>query len=197
VLDAGPLGRAYVDLLLAWIAVLLHVAAWPRLWWGLRDLRARRPGDPNAILAGRACVLSIGFVVAAVVVLPLEYLTFGASEAWLPILLVSAFPYLPWTFIPVLALHGILFGRVATALVPACRRLADGGAAVLFAVSGATTAVVLGHPGATAYVDSWSVGLGLLPGAAFLGYLLIAVALALHVAPARGPVAVRSPGGAP
>src|SRR5438093_68418 len=34
--ESGPI---YVDLLLGWIAVILHVSAWPNLWVGLRDLR--------------------------------------------------------------------------------------------------------------------------------------------------------------
>src|SRR5438094_1534111 len=33
--ESGPI---YVDLLLGWIAVILHVSAWPNLWVGLRDL---------------------------------------------------------------------------------------------------------------------------------------------------------------
>src|SRR5437879_12833517 len=49
--DVGPI---YLDLLLAWVAVVLHVSAWPDLWVGLRDLRARRPdnGDGGGAWGG-------------------------------------------------------------------------------------------------------------------------------------------------
>lgn len=192
VLWAPGLGRIYVDLLLAWVAVLVQVTAWPRLWSGLRDLRARRPREPSPVLAYRAFLTTLGLVFGAVVFLPLQYHTFASTEAWLLVLYVSTFPYLPWTFVPLLALHGILFGRVAGYLDPVSRHVADLGAGVLFAVAAATTAVVLEHPGATAFVESWSVGRGLLPAAAFAGYALIAVALTLHVAPIGTRLRVRS-----
>jgi len=87
---------------------------------------------------------------------------------------VTSFPYLGWTFVPILALHGVLFGRVAYYLESRSRRLVDAGAVVLFAVAAATTGVILQNPGATAFVRSWSVGEGLLPAAALCGYVLIA-----------------------
>ena len=64
----------------------------------------------------------------------------------------------------VLALHGILFGRVATYLDRPSRRLANAGALLLFAVGAATTAVIVEHPGATAYVESWTVATVLFDG---------------------------------
>src|SRR5207249_665150 len=90
---------------------------------------------------------------------------------------VSAFPYLGWTFVPILALHGVLFGRVAWYLESRSRRIADAGAMLLFAVAAATTAVILQNPGETAFVRSWSVGQGLLPAAARGGYVLIALGI--------------------
>lgn len=192
VLSVPYLGRVYGDLLLAWLAVLVQVAAWPRLWAGLRDLRARRPREPSPVLAYRAFLTSLGLIVGAVVVLPLQYHMFASAEAWLLVIYVSMFPYLPWTFVPLLALHGILFGRVAGYLDPPARHLADLGAGILFAVAGATTAVILRHPGVTAFVQAWSVGRGILPAAAFAGYALIAVALTIHVAPLRAGMRVRS-----
>src|SRR6266568_2141241 len=89
--------------------------------------------------------------------------------AWVAVY-VTAFPYLAWTFVPVLALHAILFGRVANYLDPRSRYLIDAGALVLFAVAAATTAVILQNPGATAFVRSWGVGRGILPAAALAGY---------------------------
>src|SRR2546425_2821163 len=44
-------GPIYGDLLIAWVAVLVHISAWPNLWAGLRDLRAVRPRG----LAMRRC----------------------------------------------------------------------------------------------------------------------------------------------
>ncbi|HKZ99783.1 MAG TPA: hypothetical protein VJ326_09380 [Thermoplasmata archaeon] len=192
VLPVPYVGRVYADLLLAWAAVLLQVAAWPHLAAGLRDLRARRPREANPVLAARAFGLSLALVLGAALALPLEYLMYGTGEAWLPLLLVSTFPYLPWTFVPVLVLHGVLFGRVANYLDPAARRISDAGVLVLFAVAAATVAIVLGHPGATAYVDSWSAGRGILPAAAFLGYALIAIGLTWHVVPVGSRVVARS-----
>src|SRR5205823_11615325 len=82
--------------------------------------------------------------------------------------------------ISILALHGVLFGRVAYYLESRSRRLADAGAIVLFAVAAATTGVILQNPGATAFVRSWSVGEGLLPAAALCGYVLIASGITTH-----------------
>ncbi|HLB67408.1 MAG TPA: hypothetical protein VJN63_02845 [Thermoplasmata archaeon] len=178
--DTGPI---YVDLLLAWVAVLVHVAAWPNLWVGLRDLRARQPGHTSPVVAWRSFLLTLIMISAAVLILPLEYHAFTSTDAWILVLYVTAFPYLGWTFVPILALHGILFGRVASYLEPRSRHMTDAGALVLFAVAAATCAVILQNPGATAFVRSWSVGLGVLPAAALGGYILIALGIAVHAAP--------------
>src|SRR5436309_990621 len=91
--------------------------------------------------------------------------------------MVCSFPHLAWTFVPVLALRAILFGRVANSLDLRARYLIDAGALVLFAVAAATTAVILQNPGATAFVRSWGVGRGILPAAALAGYGLVAIGL--------------------
>lgn len=176
-------GRIHVDLLLAWGAVLLQVAAWPRLWAGLRDLRARRPKESSPVLAYRAFWTTLGLVLGAVVLLPLQYHAYASADVWLLVLYVSMFPYLPWTFVPILALHGILFARVANYQDGLSRYLAEAGAVLLFGVASATTGVVLEHPGTTAFFESWSVGRGILPAAGFAGYALIAMGLTLHAMP--------------
>jgi len=170
-------GPTYVDLILAWVAVVVHVSAWPDLWIGLRHLRSRDPKEGDAAVAWRAFLLTLGLVLAAVVVLPLQYHAIASTDAWLIAVYVTAFPYLAWTFLPVLALHAILFGRVANYLDPRSRYLIDAGALVLFAVAAATTAVILQNPGATAFVRSWGVGRGILPAAALAGYGLVAIGL--------------------
>jgi len=170
-------GPTYVDLILAWVAVVVHVSAWPDLWIGLRHLRSRDPKEGDAAVAWRAFLLTLGLVLAAVVVLPLQYHAMASTDAWLIAVYVTAFPYLAWTFVPVLALHAILFGRVANYLDPRSRYLIDAGALVLFAVAAATTAVILQNPGATAFVRSWGVGRGILPAAALAGYGLVAIGL--------------------
>ena len=176
-------GPIYVDLVLAWVAVLVHVAAWPNLWIGLRDLRARQPKDASAVVAWRSFLLTLVLIFAAILVLPLEYHSIASTQAWVLVLYVTAFPYLGWTFVPILALHGILFGRVASHLEPRSRHLAEVGALVLFAVAAASTAVILQSPGATAFVRSWSVGRGILPAAALIGYVLIALGMTVHAVP--------------
>src|SRR2546428_6200699 len=88
------------------------------------------------------------------------------------------------SFVPILALQGVLFGRVAGYLEPRFRYLADVGAFVLFAVAAATTGVVLQSPGATAFTQAWSLGSGILLGAALVGYVLIALGMTAHLAPA-------------
>jgi hypothetical protein len=176
-------GPIYVDLLLAWIAVIVHVGAWPNLWIALRDFRVRHPGDANGVLAWRAFVLTLGLIFAAVVLLPFQYHTISSTDAWLVIVYVTAFPYLGWTFVPVLILHGILFGRVASDLDSRSRLLADAGTIVLFAVAGATTVLMLQHPEALVFLRSWSVGRGILPASALAGYVLIASGMTVQVAP--------------
>src|SRR2546428_3879096 len=47
----------YGDVLLAWIGVVAFVSAWPTLWAGLRDLRARQPTDSHGVVAWRAVSL--------------------------------------------------------------------------------------------------------------------------------------------
>src|SRR6184192_1323330 len=54
--ESGPI---YVDLLLGWIAVILHVSAWPNLWVGLRDLRGRQPSDDHPIIAWRSFLMTL------------------------------------------------------------------------------------------------------------------------------------------
>jgi hypothetical protein len=192
VLDGSTLwvpgfGVVYLGLLTAWIAVVLNVAAWPGLWTGLRELEARQPGDGNPVIAFRALLLTIGLVLGGIVVLPLQYHAVASTEAWILLLYVSAFPFLGWTFVPILALHGILFGRVANSLNSRHRLLADAGVALLFAVAGVTIAVVLQNPDATIFVRSWSVGQGVLPAAAAAGYVLIASGMTIHALPQPKP----------
>ncbi len=187
------IGIVYLDLFLAWGGVLLHIAAWPPLWLGLRDLRTRRPWEASPVLAWRAFLLTFGLVLSAVVLLPLQYHTYASTEAWLLVLYVTAFPYLAWTFIPLLVLHGVLFGRVAGFLDPPSRRLTDLGVLVLFAVAAASAAVMLQHPGVGSFVAAWSAGRGVLPGAAFLGYALVALGLSSNLRPMPVRAGLRSP----
>jgi hypothetical protein len=177
--DSGPI---YLDLLIAWGAILLHVSAWPNLWVGLRDLRDRRPLDGNSIVAWRSFLVTVIMIVAAILILPLEYHMISSTQAWLFVVYVTAFPYLGWTFVPILALHGILFGRVANYLESRSRRIATAGALVLFAVAAATTAVIFQNPGVTAFARSWGAGRGLLPAAALVGYVLIAFGITAQAA---------------
>lgn len=181
--DAGPV---YMDLLLAWVAVLLHVAAWPPLWAGLKNLRARQPTEGHAVVAWRSFVLTLVLILGAVVILPLQYHSFASRDGWVLILYVTAFPYLGWMFIPVLVLHGVLFSRVASYLEPRSRYIAKAGAFTLLLVAAATTTVILQNPGVTAYVRTWSAVRGLLPATALTGYLLIAVGVT-----ARGAMSPR------
>ncbi len=194
-------GIIYMDLLLAWLGVLLNVLAWPDLWGGLRDLVATHPGEADAVVARRAFVITLVLVAAAIVVLPLQYHVVTASQVWVLVLYISAFPFLAWIFIPILALHGILFGRAANFLGASSRRLCQAGVLILFAVAAATMAVVLSNPDSTVFVRSWSVGFGLLPAAACLGYLLVAGSLTVHSVPepvpTRGWGAARTPRGGP
>lgn len=183
VIVGGPgVGPIYVDLLLAWCAVVVHVAAWPNLWLGLRDFRARNP-EGTSVLAWRAFVLTLGLTFAAVILLPFQYHAIASTNVWLVVVYVTAFPYLGWTFVPVLALHGILFGRVANYLDARSRILASAGSVVLFAVAAATTMLVLQTPDALVFLRSWSLGRGLLPASALVGYVLIASGMAIQVTP--------------
>ncbi len=199
----SDVGIIYVDLLLAWVAVLLSIAAWPDLWDGLRDLVRMHPKETDALVSRRAFFLTLGLVAAAILFLPLQYHVIASTETWILILYVSAFPFLAWIFVPTLALHGILFGRVGNYLSPTARRLTDAGAILLFAVAGATTLVVLENPDATVFVRSWSVGYGILPAAACAAYVLIAVAMTWSPlpqpkrVPTRGWAAARTPRGGP
>lgn len=193
----------YMDLIVAWVAVLLTVMAWPDLWEGLRHLLAVHPGASDALVARRSFLMTILLVVVAVVLLPLQYHVVTWSNIWLLVLYITAFPFLAWIFVPSLALYGILFGRVANFLAPPAKHLADAGAMVLFAVAAATTLVVLRDPSPYAFVRSWSVAAGILPAAACAGYLLIASALTVRPAPeakplpTRGWAAARTPRGGP
>ncbi len=184
-------GLVYMDLLLAWVAVLLNIFAWPDLWDGLRHLVTAHPKEPDALVARRAFFVALALVGGAIIFLPIQYHVYASSETLLLVLYISAFPFLAWTFIPTLALHGILFGRVGNYLAPGARRLADVGAMVLFAVAGATTFVVLQTPSPTVFVRSWSVGSGILPAAACAGYLLIATAMTMRTLPEAKPIPTR------
>src|SRR5207245_10526810 len=77
---------------------------------------------------------------------------------------------------------GILFGRVARSLEPRFQYLTDLGALILFAVAAGTTVTILSSPGVTAFVQAWSLGLGVLPAAAAVGYGLIALGMTAHSA---------------
>ena len=196
-------GLLYMDLILAWVAVLLTVMAWPDLWEGLRHLLATHPGAADALVARRSFLMAVLLVVVAVVLLPLQYHVVAWTDVWLLVLYITAFPFLAWIFVPSLALYGILFGRVANFLGRPAKHLADAGAMILFAVAAATTLVVLRDPSPYAFVRSWSVAAGILPAAACAGYLLIASALTVRPAPeakalpTRGWAAARTPRGGP
>ena len=196
-------GLLYMDLIVAWIALLLTVMAWPDLWEGLRNLLAVHPGAADALVARRAFLMTVLLLVTAVFLLPLQYHVVQWSEVWLLVLYVTAFPFLAWIFVPTLALYGIMFGRIANFLGRPAKHLADAGAMLLFAVAAATTLVVLRDPSPYAFVRSWSVAAGILPAAACAGYLLIASALTVGPAPEPKPVplrgwaAARTPRGGP
>lgn len=184
-------GIIYMDLILAWVAVLLAAGAWPDLWDGLRDLLTVHPAHEDALVARRSFFLALALVLAAVLLLPLQYHVVPALESWFLVLYVTTFPYLAWTFVPTLALHGILFGRVADFLSPSARHVSDFGAAILFAVAAATTLLILADPGSSIFLRAWSVGAGILPAAACAGYVLIATGLTWRDAPAPKPVPTR------
>ncbi len=190
-------GIVYMDLLLAWVGVLLNALAWPDLWDGLKGLVASHPGKVDALVARRSFYVSLGLVAAAVAILPVQYRGIGPTGLWVLVLYISAFPYLAWLFVPTLALHGILFGRVGNFLDGPSRRLTDVGAMVLFAVAAATTAIVLQSPTASVFLQSWSVGYGVLPAAACVGYVLVAAGLTMHSlpepVPTRGWGAAKTP----
>src|SRR2546427_9678871 len=76
--DSGPI---FGDVLIVWLAVVVHVSAWPNLWAGLRDLRARQPNDPTVVVARRAFLLTLVVVVAAIIVVLLEYHAIVSPEA--------------------------------------------------------------------------------------------------------------------
>ncbi|HYM41031.1 MAG TPA: hypothetical protein VEY12_12960 [Thermoplasmata archaeon] len=180
-------GVLYVDLLLAWIGVLMNVLAWPDLWDGLKGLVASKPGSSDALVARRSFYLVLGLAALAAGILPLEYRAVGPTGTWILVLYITAFPYLAWLFVPTLALYGIAFGRVGNLLDGTSKRLTDAGAMVLFAVAAATTAIVLHTPASTVFVQSWSVGFGILPAASCAGYILIAVGLTHHALPEPAP----------
>ncbi len=180
-------GILYLGLFTAWVAVVLNVAAWPALWSGLRELKARNPSDPSAVVAFRAFVLTVVLALGGVAILPLEYHTVASTQAWLLVLYISAFPFLAWTFVPILALHGILFARVARFLTPRYRLVSEVGVLLLFAVAVVTIAVVLQSPDSTIFMRSWSVGYGILPAVAAAGYVLIASGMTMHALPRPRP----------
>src|SRR2546426_3524496 len=97
--DSGPI---FGDVLIVWLAVVVHVSAWPNLWAGLRDLRARQPNDPTVVVARRAFLLTLVVVVAAIIVVLLEYHAIVSPEAGVVFLYVPLFSYLRWSFLPLL-----------------------------------------------------------------------------------------------
>ncbi len=176
-------GVVYMDLLLAWVGVLLNALAWPDLWDGLKGLVAAHRDETDALVARRAFFTVLAFLGVGAAILPLQYRAIAPTGIWILTLYISAFPYLAWLFIPTLALYGILFGRVGNFLDATSKRLTDAGAIVLFAVAAATTAIVLHEPASTVFVQSWSVGFGILPAAACAGYVLIGAGLTHHKLP--------------
>lgn len=199
----GGFGIIYMGLILAWVAVLLGFMAWPDLWDGLRDLLAAHPKETDALVARRSYFMTLILVAAAIALLPLGYHVVPTLQAWFVVLYISTFPYLAWIFIPTLALHGILFGRVGNYLAPTAKRLTDVGAMILFAVAAATTLVVLTDPSSAVFFRSWSVGNGVLPAVACAGYVLIATGMTWRSlpetkpVPTRGWAAARTPRGGP
>src|SRR2546426_7022795 len=97
--DSGPI---FGDVLIVWLAVVVHVSAWPNLWAGLRDLRARQPNDPTVVVAWRAFLLTLVVVVAAIIVVLLEYHAIVSPEAGVFILFVPLFFFLRRSVLPVL-----------------------------------------------------------------------------------------------
>lgn len=176
-------GLLFPDLILGWIAVLMGIAAWPSLWIGLRELKREHPDDHHPILAWRAFLLTLALVLAGMVFLPIRYQDLSSTTAWILVLYVSALPFLAWTFVPTLALHGVIFGRVSNYLNPRGKHIADLGTMILFAVAASTTALILQFPAATSFVQTWSVGRGLLPAASCVGYVLIATGMSLWELP--------------
>jgi len=146
------------------------ISAGPNLGSGLRDLRAAQPQNPNGVVAWRAFLLSFLVAVAAVVVLILQFDAIASAEAWVIIFSWSPVRLAGWALMPILALHGIVFGRVARSLEPPFQYLADLGALILFTVVAVTTVTILQSPGATAFAQAWSLGGGVLPALAAVGY---------------------------
>lgn len=181
------LGLVELDLLLAWLAVVVDLAAWPSLWVGLRDLRLRAADEGDAVVAWRAFLISVVVFLAGLAVLPMEYGLSTSPLTWLFLLYLNALPYLVWTFVPILALHGIIFARVSRYLDSRSENLARVGVTLLFAAALATVLVVIGNPESSIFVQSWSVGKGLLPAAAGFGYFLIGWGLTLHAFPEAKP----------
>src|SRR2546426_1237879 len=118
--DSGPI---FGDVLIVWLAVVVHVSAWPNLWAGLRDLRARQPNDPTVVVARRAFLLTLVVVVAAIIVVLLEYHAIVSPEAGGFILFVPRFLFLRWSFFPILPPPRVLFCPAARCLRPPCRHL--------------------------------------------------------------------------
>jgi len=183
----------YGDVLLGWIGVVAYVSAWPNLWAALRDFRARQPGDSNGVVAWRAFSLTLVVAVATVVILLLQYHALASADAWVFIGSWSVLRLAGWALVPTLALHGIIFGRVARSLEPGFQYLTDLGALILFTVAAATTVTILQSPGVTAFVQAWSLGLGVLPGAAAVGYGLVALGMTAHSATVKSRIPTTRP----
>src|SRR2546422_11505953 len=91
--DSEPV---YGDLLIAWVAVLVHMSAWPNLWAGLRDLRAGEHNGARILVAWRAFLLTVVVSVASVSILVCEYRTIVAPDAWMVILCVIVVLHIGW-----------------------------------------------------------------------------------------------------
>src|SRR2546421_56445 len=157
-----------------------------------RSLPRRAPNGASSLGGWGAFLLTVVVFGAAVALVAFEDRGIVSPDGWMFILYVSVFRYVGWSFVPILALQGVLFGRVASYLEPRFRYLADAGAFVLFTVAAATTGVVLQNPGATAFAQAWSLGSGILPAAALAVSGLIALRVTAHLAPATSRFSVWS-----
>src|SRR5438034_9243766 len=76
--ESGPI---YVDLLLGWIVVIVHISAGSNCWGGFCDLRARQPREDHSVSAWRSFVMPLVSIVALVVALSPAYLSRSAVDA--------------------------------------------------------------------------------------------------------------------
>src|SRR3989475_5900979 len=113
--DSGPI---FGDVLIVWLAVVVHVSAWPNLWAGLRDLRARQPNDPTVVVAWRAFLLTLVVVVAAIIVVLLEYHAIVSPEAGVRLLCCARFSFPRRSFVPLPPPPSVLLRRAAGRRAP-------------------------------------------------------------------------------